>query len=167
VCDEVMDKMGYPRGLIRYSTQNAIDGKPTRVLRPRVFVYAAVLLLLIGGWAWGIAARSPLIVDVLRDRNALYRVTASGIDNGYTLKLVNKTDQEQDYRITLDSKTPGITLRDSTTPVHVPAAQVASIPVEVTAPASVQGRHEVRFVIESADGSVRQVVDSSFFGPIP
>ena len=167
VCDEVMDKMGYPRGLIRYSTQNAIDGKPARVLRPRVFVYAALLLVLVGAWAWGIAARSPLIVDVLRDRNALYRVTAAGVENGYTLKLVNKTDQEQDYRITLDSDTPGIALLGTGEPVHLPAAQVASVPVEVSAPSSVQGRHDVQFVIESADGSVRQVVDSSFFGPTP
>ena len=164
-CDDVMDKMGYPRGLIRYSTQNAIDGKPTRVLRPRVFVYAALLLVLIGGWAWGIAARSPLIVDVLRDRNALYRVAEDGIDNGYTLKLVNKTDLLQEYRVTLISKTPGIVLREGPQTVQAQAAQVMSLPVEVTAPATTLGRHELQFVIESSDGKIREVVDSSFFGP--
>jgi cytochrome c oxidase accessory protein FixG len=164
-CDDVMDKMGYPRGLIRYSTQNAIDGEPTRILRPRVFIYAALLVVLVGAWAWGIAARSPLIVDVLRDRNALYRVTTDGIDNGYTLKLVNKTDRPQQYRIELESTTPGIVLRGGTQSAQADAAQVISLPVEVTAPATVQGRHDLRFVIESADGKTRQVVDSSFFGP--
>ncbi len=164
-CDDVMDKMGYPRGLIRYSTQNAIDGKPTRILRPRVFVYAALLLVLVGGWAWGIAARSPLIVDVLRDRNALYRVAEDGIDNGYTLKLVNKTERAQEYRVTVTSKTPGIVLRDGPQAVQAQAAQVMSLPLEVTAPDTTQGRHAVQFVIESSDGKIREVVDSSFFGP--
>ena len=77
-CDEVMDKVGYPKGLIRYSTQNAIDGKPTHVLRPRILVYGTILLALMLGWGWGVANRSPLIAEVLRDRNALYRETADG-----------------------------------------------------------------------------------------
>ena len=86
-CDQVMEKMGYPHGLIRYSTQNAIDGKPTRVLRPRVFVYGLLLAALCVGWAWGVGHRSPLIAEVLRDRNALYREAGDGrIENGYTLQ---------------------------------------------------------------------------------
>ncbi|MFD0737851.1 4Fe-4S dicluster domain-containing protein [Lysobacter koreensis] len=164
-CDDVMDKMGYPRGLIRYSTQNAIDGEPTRVLRPRVFVYAALLLALVAGWSWGIAARSPLIAEVLRDRNALYRVTDDGIDNGYTLKLVNKTAAAQRYRISLESGTPGIVLRGGPRTVQALAEQVVSVPVEATAPATLKGRHAVRFVIVSGDGRTRETVDSSFFGP--
>ena len=164
-CDDVMGKMGYPRGLIRYSTQNAIDGQPTRVLRPRVFVYAALLLVLVAGWTWGIAARSPLIADVLRDRNALYREVADGIDNGYTLKLVNKTAQAGQYRVSLETETPGIVLRGGPRAVEARAEQVVSLPVEVTAPATVHGRHDVRFVIESLDGGTRETVDSSFFGP--
>jgi polyferredoxin len=81
-CDNVMDLMGFKRGLIRYSTQNAIDGKPSRVLRPRIVVYGLVLLGLVAGFAWGVGNRSPLIAEVLRDRNALYRVGEDGIDNG-------------------------------------------------------------------------------------
>src|SRR5690606_9159313 len=72
-CNDVMDKMGYPRGLIRYTTQNAIDGGKTRVARPRILVYTVLLVALVGAWAWGVGTRSDLIVDVLRDRNALYR----------------------------------------------------------------------------------------------
>src|SRR5688572_1923078 len=70
-CDEVMDKMGFARGLIRYTTQNAIDGKRTRVLRPRIFVYGGLLLALLVVFAWGVGTRSDLIAEVLRDRNAL------------------------------------------------------------------------------------------------
>jgi len=161
----VMGKMGYPRGPIRYSTQNAIDGKPSRVLRPRLLVYGALLLVLVAGWAWGIAARSPLIVDVLRDRNALYRVVDDGVDNGYTLKLVNKTRDAQVYTVAIEADA-GITLRGGERRVEADAGQVLSIPVELSAPANVGGRHEVRFIVESADGDVRETADSTFFGPM-
>jgi polyferredoxin len=165
-CDDVMDKMGFERGLIRYTTQNAVEGKRTRVLRPRVLVYGVLLLLLSAGWALGVANRSPLIVEVLRDRNALYRVVEDGADNVYTLKLVNKSDAAQRYRIRIESDTVGLRLRDGGAAVGVAPQQVASIPLVVHAPASVTGRHAMRFVIDSTDGRVSESVESSFFGPL-
>ncbi|MGQ4582695.1 4Fe-4S dicluster domain-containing protein [Lysobacter sp. F60174L2] len=165
-CDEVMDKMGYPHGLIRYSTQNAIDGKSTRVLRPRIAIYGALLLVLVAAWSWGVGTRSPLIADVLRDRNALYRMAADGVENGYTLKLVNKTDATQNYRVTLESANAAIMLDGGPQTVQAAGAQVLSLPLVATAPATLKGRHEVVFVIESTDGTTRETVDSSFFGPM-
>src|SRR5579859_1199580 len=103
-CDEVMGKVGYPKGLIRYSTQSQIDGKPVRVLRPRVLVYAALLLALMGGWFYGVTHRSPLMAEVLRYRNAMYSETANGdIQNSYTLKLVNKAQQAHRFQIDVSS----------------------------------------------------------------
>ncbi|MGH8072516.1 MAG: 4Fe-4S dicluster domain-containing protein [Lysobacter sp.] len=165
-CDDVMDKMGYPRGLIRYSTQNAIDGKSTRVLRPRIAIYGALLLVLVAAWSWGVGTRSPLIADVLRDRNALYRMAVDGVENGYTLKLVNKTDEAREYRVSLQSTHADISLDGGARTVRADAAQVLSLPLVATAPATLKGRHEVVFVIESADGKIRETVDSSFFGPM-
>ncbi len=166
-CDEVMDKVGYPHGLIRYSTQNAIDGKSTRVLRPRILVYGTLLLALMVGWAWGVTNRDVLITEVLRDRNALYRVLADGqVENTYTLKLINKDQTPRTYLIDIESATPGIKLRDGTLTVQAESEQVLSVPVIITAPASVAGRHEVRFNIQSADGDTAKAVDSSFFGPL-
>ena len=166
-CDQVMEKMGYPRGLIRYSTQNAIDGKPTRVLRPRIFVYGLLLLALLGGFAWGVTHRAPLIAEVLRDRNALYHEGEGGrIENGYTLKLVNKTTQPQRYRISLAAP-DGIALIDGPLSVEANAEQVLSLPLTVTAPPKVSGRHEVRFIVASVDGGTTVEAASSFFGPMP
>ena len=89
-CDSVMDTMGYDHGLIRYTTQHALEGKPTHILRPRVFVYAALLLALGGGLAWSVLTRVPLALDVIRDRNQLYRETDDGlIENVYALKVMN------------------------------------------------------------------------------
>ena len=166
-CDDVMDRMGFARGLIRHSTQNGIDGRPTRVLRPRVLVYGALLLALVAGFAWGIGTRSPLIVEALRDRNALYRQTPSSVENSYTLKLVNKTDRAQAYRVSVETPTPGIVLRNAGARVEVDAQQVISVPVTVAGPATLTGRHALRFVVDSADGRAHEVVDSSFFGPTP
>lgn len=166
-CDDVMDKVGMPHSLIRYTTQNALDGKRTKVLRPRIFVYAVLLLALLGGFAWGVAGRSPLIADVLRDRNALYRETAGGIENGYTLKLINKTDAERSYRVRIESAGPvPLTLGGAPLEVRVPAGAVVSQGVEVSAPADARGRRALVFVIEAADGSASARVDSTFFGPM-
>ena len=165
-CDEVMDKVGYPRGLIRYATQNSIEGKPSRVLRPRVFVYGMVLAALIAGWAWGVGHRSPLLLEVLRDRNALYREAAAGIQNGYTLKLVNKTDAPQEYRIEVRAADlPQLRMLEAAA-VEVAAGSVASLPVTLQAPADTRGRHDIHFVVRSADGSAERSTASSFFGPL-
>ena len=99
-CDEIMDKMGSPRGLIRYTTQHALEHQPTRVLRPRVVMYGVLLSALVVGFVTAVALRSPVSLDVLRDRNSLYRLTDDGqVDNVYTLRILNKTEKEQRFRI--------------------------------------------------------------------
>ena len=98
-CDTVMDKVGLPRGLVRYSTENALAKHYAprdilaHLLRPRTLVYAAILLLIVAATAWSLATRVPLKVDVLRDRGALYRVgDDEKIENVFTLHVMN-TDQ--------------------------------------------------------------------------
>jgi polyferredoxin len=165
-CDQVMDKVGYPRGLIRYATQNAIDGKPTRVLRPRIVVYGLLLLALLIGWGWGVTHRNPLIVDVLRDRNALYRSAAEGrTENDYTLKLVNKTQRPQGYTISVIAA-DGIALRDGPQRVQASAEDVLSLPLTIRAPADVRGKRPIMIVVESADGSLRREIKANFFAPM-
>ena len=75
VCDQVMERMGYPKGLVRYTTQNAVDGRPSRVVRPRTLIYAGGLAALLAVFAGSLALRVPAELDVIRDRNALYRET--------------------------------------------------------------------------------------------
>jgi cytochrome c oxidase accessory protein FixG len=165
-CDDVMLKMGYPKGLIRYTTQNALEGRPSRVLRPRIVIYGALLIVLVAAWTWGVGHRAPLTVEAMRDRNALYRPVADGIDNGYTLKLANKTDASQRYRITLVAPAAGLELRAVPATVVVPAQAVVPVEVTVHGPATMTGRHPLHFDVRAADGSARASVDSSFFGPM-
>ena len=151
-CDEVMDKLGYPKGLIRYSTQNAIDARPTHILRPRIVVYGALLLALALAWGWGVTHRSPFIVEVLRDRNALYRIIEDGaIENAYTLKLVNKTDAPARFHVTIEGGPAGAQLRGTPVTADAPAGEVVSVALQVNAPAGTTGRHALGFDV-AADG---------------
>ena len=162
-----MDRMGYPHGLVRYTTQNSLDGKPTRVLRARVWVYGALLLVLLAGFAVGVAGRNPLIVDVLRDRNALYRESADGtIENVYTLKIINKTQQPHSYRIAVEGNA-AIGFAGEPPRVQAAAEEVLNVPVTLRAEAgSVQGSSDVRFVVEATDDpAIRYAEDTRFFGP--
>ncbi|MBE0549837.1 MAG: cytochrome c oxidase accessory protein CcoG [Rubrivivax sp.] len=106
VCDGVMDRMQYPRGLIRYDTQNGMSQHLSRAqllrraLRPRVLVYSTVLVLILAALGTSLALRSPFKVDVVRDRGALARIVDDGwVENVYRLQLMNTTEQLQRYRI--------------------------------------------------------------------
>jgi cytochrome c oxidase accessory protein FixG len=165
-CDDVMGKMGYEKGLIRYTTQNALDGRRSRILRPRIAIYAVLLAALVGGWAWSIAHRSPLIAEVLRDRNALYRIDGDRVDNGYTLKLANKENRDRTYLVTLAPTAAGLALDGGPQVVEVAAGTVRSLPLEVSGPAGIRGRHAVRFLVEARDSGTSEQVDSNFFGPM-
>jgi polyferredoxin len=173
-CDTVMDKMNYPRGLIRYTTQNTIDGKPSHILRPRIIIYALLLTAIFASWAWGVGHRSELIVDVLRDRNALYRVAADGsIENAYTLKLINKTPQAQRYRVEVvddhSHAIDGLRILGGDMQITAAPEQVLSLIITLSAdPANAHGRRNVRFVITGIDRpDVHAQQDTRFFGPLP
>ena len=164
-CDEVMDKMGYPRGLIRYSTQNAIDNKTTHVLRPRVIVYALLLGGIFAAWAWGVTHRKPLIVEAMRDRNALYRVVEGGeTENGYTLRVVNKDNVARTSVIDVKNA-DGVRMGSGPLTVEAEPEEVLTLPVSLRAPATVKGAKTVQFEVKSTDGKASQKVDSKFCGP--
>jgi polyferredoxin len=168
-CNGVMDKVGYPHGLIRYTTQNQIDGKAARVLRPRVMIYAVLLLAMTGGWVYGVMHRSPLMAEVLRDRNAMYSETADGdIQNAYTLKLVNKAQQPHRFVIDVTSKdVAGIALGGGARTVSAQSGEVISVPLTVVADAEVSGRRDIVFHVRDIDSDASINVNSSFFGPNP
>lgn len=98
-CDTVMEKMGYPKGLIRYSTQNEIDNhKPLRIFRLRVVVYSAILGAIALALVVSVLLRVPLELDVIRDRNTLYRETPERlIENVYTLRIMNMDTTAHSY----------------------------------------------------------------------
>ena len=94
-----------------------------------------------------------VIAEVLRDRNALFRTVGEQTENGYTLKVINKTDKPQAYTLTLEADTAGIVLPGMPVAIKAAPQEVVSQAVTLSAPASVHGRHDVRFVITGADGA--------------
>jgi len=100
--------MGYEKGLVRYTTQNRIDGKTTNLFRPRIIIYASLLIIVSLTLVYSIATRIPLELDIIRDRNALYRETVDGlIENIYTLKLINMDTKDHQYKLHIDVKGNG------------------------------------------------------------
>jgi cytochrome c oxidase accessory protein FixG len=129
-CDGVMDRMGYPRGLIRYTTENALEGRPTRILRPRLLGYLAALLVMVGVFAWAVTDRDSLDLEVERDRNQLYRLTREGrLANVYSVTLRNLADEDRTFRFEVEGL-PGLTL--DTERLEVPAGDSRRTTLEIT-----------------------------------
>ncbi|TWT66838.1 Ubp3 associated protein Bre5 [Posidoniimonas polymericola] len=103
-CDSVMDKIGLPKGLIRYSSQAALDGAPTKVVRPRVIVYASVISLLALTFVTLLATKSTFDVDALRNVGRPYRTTEEGLnENVFRFIVENRTHEPRTYRIEVQS----------------------------------------------------------------
>jgi len=169
-CDQVMDKMGYARGLIRYSTENALRHQYTprqvlqRVLRPRVLVYMALLMAITAALFTMLYLRTPLKVDVIRDRAALMRETRDGkIENVYRLLIMNTDEREQRFSITVTGL-PGLRVTPDE-PVRVAGA--TTLPVAVTLqvdPKDVRaGSYNIMFHVENLDDAAVRVDEKSRF----
>ncbi|HKX95287.1 MAG TPA: cytochrome c oxidase accessory protein CcoG [Methylibium sp.] len=175
-CDGVMDKVGSPRGLIRYATQNALAGRWSakrqlaRVFRPRVLVYGTVMLLITAGFVTSLVLRQPFRFDLVRDRAALARVVGHGdIENVYRLQLMNSTERVQRYRVAV-AGLDGATLA-SQAEFDVGPTEARWWPVAVRLPAAAAqaqgpGVHPLRIEVErlaDADAPAAHVTEKSTF----
>ncbi|CAM3935036.1 cytochrome c oxidase accessory protein CcoG [Vreelandella rituensis] len=166
-CDSVMDKMNYPRGLVRYTTENALEGKKSHILRPRLAGYFAALVLMIGVFAWAVGDRLPLGFDVERERNQLYQMTRDGrITNVYTLNVRNLDNRDHTYQLSV-SGLPGLTLDHKT--LDVEAGESRLLVIDVTADEDVieKPSHSIFLTIESQqDESISLEREIRFIGNI-
>jgi cytochrome c oxidase accessory protein FixG len=151
-CDVVMDKMGYARGLVRYSTQAEMDGAKRRLLRPRILLYACGLLLLIVGFAVAVTHRLPVNVDVLRDRNALYRTLDDGeVENVYSVRIINK-DQHAHRFVVSALNLPNAVVDCDAPTQNVGAEEVKTAVVRVRVPAAQEhGGRSFNMLVRSVD----------------
>lgn len=170
VCDGVMDKMHYPRGLIRNSTQNGIDQKLSstsmfrRILRPRVLVYFAVLTTITVVMLWSMVTRTPLRLDVVRDRGAVAPAVVQGqIENVYRLQIMNATEVDQKYVLSVQG-IDGVRIV-SGVDVFVDAASAKWFPVRLRIPpnAASPGAHPIAFTITAYGQQTPLVTEKSIF----
>jgi cytochrome c oxidase accessory protein FixG len=167
-CDGIMDKMEYPRGLISYTTENTSQGKAKHTWRPRVIVYASILSILCGALFWHISQRVALDLDVIRDRNILYRETRDGlIENVYTLKILNMDDSAHRYELWADGiKQLKLVVDD--TDIEVAAGTVSQLVVRIQADESFLKQRSVaiRFYLQAIDANHLSVSEEArFLGP--
>ncbi len=166
-CNSVMEQMGYEKGLIRYTTENELDGKKTHLLRPRLIGYGIAVLVMVSLFLTSLMMRVPLQVDVIRDRGRLYYETVDGlIENSYTLKVMNMDQQSHEYKIAIEGL-EGITIVGSEQ-VIVDSGEAAEIPLRLSIdPVNLTSMNQtIYFVIESIDGSDYQAEsESRFIGP--
>jgi len=166
-CDSIMDKMNYPRGLVRFTTEHSLKNESTRVLRPRMLVYATLLMVLIGGLVAAMASRTPVILDVIRDRNALYRELPNDmIENIYTLKIVNQRQEARSFELQI-SGIEGVRIDGAPGDIRVDGGGVLSLPVRVRAERDKAGGvNKIVFAITAKDdSSIVMEEDSRFIGP--
>jgi cytochrome c oxidase accessory protein FixG len=163
-CNGVMDKMGYDKGLISFTTEHQLDGGKTHIIRPKMFGYAAVIALVFIGLVFSILSRIPLDLDVIRDRNQLFRESSEGlIENVYTLKIMNKTQQDHRYAVSLSGFDKA--KLKAQTEVYVNSGEVFTLPVSVAVdPYDIEDtRTKMEFVITSIDNPDHIVTEQTTF----
>jgi polyferredoxin len=163
-----MDKMGYPKGLIRYTTENALEGQPSRILRPRVLVYGSLLAAIGVALVVSVLLRVPLDVDVVRDRNSLYRETNEGwVENVYTLRILNMDNNPHTYRLAATG-IDGAKLLSDVDSVAIESGQVRELAVRLQADPAVLKERSTRITFRvEAEDNARLVAteEARFLGP--
>ena len=166
-CNQVMDKMGYDRGLIRFTSEDQLENGHTHFLRPRLFGYAFAVMAMIGAFAYAISDRKPVSVDVIRDRGAkMYREIGSSIENVYTVKINNMDREPHTYHINVtgagDFKIKGYR------PMLLDEGEVFTIPLRVSVPKDQlsSSKNKIYFTVSAnGDERISATEEASFIGP--
>ena len=166
-CDSIMDKMGYARGLVSYTSEHQLQGGKTHLLRPRLIGYSAVLLVMMAALVVALVERPMVSLDVTKDRG-MFRENAQGqIENIYSLKVINKTQQRQDYRLELvdahDFQLHG------KTEISLAPGEISDVPVSVAllADKPTSSSQTLRFKVTDVDEPwVYSAADSRFVAPL-
>jgi cytochrome c oxidase accessory protein FixG len=151
-CDAVMHRIGSRPGLVRYSTFAQLEGAPPQLWRPRTLVYATLWSALLVGFGVALAIRAPYDLDVIRDRNALYRELDDGrIENVFSVRLINKDQRPHTFRLEALAL-PGAEIDSDVREPVVGAEEVRTIVIRVRVPADEQhGGRTFRLALHALD----------------
>lgn len=166
-CNTVMDRMGYERDLISFTSEDAIETGKTHVLRARVFGYALVMLVMVSAFTYVVINRSPLSVDLIRDRGVrMYRVRNNEIQNVYTIKINNMDQQAHTYDLTVSGDYP-FQIKNYR-PMEVEAGEVLTLPLRVVVPKAAFDLEKTEVSVTATARDNEDIVaseQSSFIGP--
>ncbi|MBM7074637.1 cytochrome c oxidase accessory protein CcoG [Shewanella sp. 202IG2-18] len=167
-CDTTMERMGYEKGLISYTTENKLEGKIERVARPKLIGYGLVMVAMVGVFLLAFDHIKPIRIDILRDRNQLYRENVDGlIENTFTLKILNKTEEQHTYTLSVAELDDYQWIGPKT--VTVESGQVFTLPISIAIDPADLHRTVTDFNIEvttKVDGEkVTVEQETRFFAP--
>jgi len=169
-CDGVMDKVGKPRGLVRYATENALANGLAkgevrrRILRPRVLGYGLVLVAIAATLAGALLLRTPLKLDVIRDRGAMGREVEGGlIENVYRLQVMNTDGRAHPFRIRVQGLASATIVEGDR--VDLAGASARALPVRVRADphAAHAGSNPIAVSVSAVDDPAIAVTENAVF----
>lgn len=168
-CNSIMDKMDYPRGLIRFSTHNGVEQHWTqhqiiqKILRPRVLIYSGLLLLICVAFVASLVMRIPFKVDVIRDRGVMSRMVSGGkVENVYQMQITNASEKAESYRIAVQG-IEGLSLASAHEfTVNAAESRMVAVSLQVLDGSIKSGSHPVIFEI-TADSSKESIFEKSIF----
>ncbi|MCE9613500.1 MAG: cytochrome c oxidase accessory protein CcoG [Lentisphaerae bacterium] len=164
-CDSVMSRLSFPKGLIRYASENGINRGERLKLTPRIVVYTAILFVLGGLLTYLLVSRSDVEASLLRAPGALYQPMPNGnLSNLYLLKFVNKTSREVPVELRIESPPGSVTVIGSPLAVKSEALTETAAVVELP-PASLTGKDTRVRIGVYADGKRVQTIKTNFIGP--
>jgi cytochrome c oxidase accessory protein FixG len=165
-CDSIMDRVGRPRGLVRYGSQDELAGQKAGILRPRIVVYPLLLVSLVGIFAWLLAGRSVADVRLIRTGAVPFAVEQDGwISNPVRIKITNRLPEDQAFRIELVEPVEARMVAPIN-PLPVSAGETETETVFVALPPSAipSGRRDLVLRLTTADGFTEDV-ESTLLGP--
>jgi len=177
ICDTVMDKMGYERGLVKYSTQHAINlgwnhsQMLRHILRPRVLIYAAILASIVAALFTSLIMRDSFRVDVVRDRGVMARIAEGGmLENVYRLQIMNATETTQRYEISASGITnlkveSDVADANKTFTVNSAESRWLSVRLQVPDGSIRSGSHPIEFKVRATESSELVTEKSVFLVP--
>ncbi|TGD74557.1 cytochrome c oxidase accessory protein CcoG [Mangrovimicrobium sediminis] len=167
-CNSVMDKMNYPRGLIRYTSERELAGGKTHWLRPRIIGYVVVLCVMVGVFSYNMFSRIPLELSVIRDRNQLYVTTDNGqIDNIYTLRLANMDTDMHEFEVRIEGLPEAQIIGETLYTLDGGEVRTISLRVRMDPAALERPSTEFEFEVEATDiDSLHAEHESRFVKPL-
>jgi len=170
-CDSVMDKIGKPRGLIRYASLDEMQGKPVKKLHqnPRVWIYATIIVGSLMGIVYGLTHMTPLSVSVIPERQPLFvRMSDGSIQNRYEFKVMNKTAQDMHIVVTAAGGIEDQVVIGSEKPILIPHERGTFFTLFVRAPGGNIAKEvtPLKFKVKSVEQpGVTAEYRSNFNGP--
>lgn len=169
-CNAVMDKVGYNRGLIRFTSEDELSTGHTNFFRGRLFGYCLAVCAMIGAFIYVLSVRTPLSVDVIRDRGTrLYRISGGEVQNVYTVKINNMDTEPHSYSIGVKGDYPFKV--KGYRPVIIESGEVFTLPLRVSIPKNIfeSEKTEIQLIVSTigSEKSLEASEATSFIGPIP